>query len=98
MCSYKGGSWSSWQDVDEEVKNICSKVKPCVEEKTRESFTIFEPLTFRSQVVKGMNYDIVLYTGKQTCLQMRVWQDVAPVKLNVMSIAVFPLLTVSIKT
>uniref|UniRef100_A0AAY5EBE3 Cystatin domain-containing protein n=1 Tax=Electrophorus electricus TaxID=8005 RepID=A0AAY5EBE3_ELEEL len=39
---------------------ICFQVKPCVEEKTRESFTIFEPLTFRSQVVKGMNYDIVV--------------------------------------
>ncbi|XP_036421685.1 leukocyte cysteine proteinase inhibitor 1-like [Colossoma macropomum] len=74
MTSDMPGGWTEWREADAEVKDLCKKVKPIVEKKTGKNFAVFEPLTYRTQVVEGTNYDIKVYVGNDTCALLRVWQ------------------------
>ncbi|KAL6457728.1 hypothetical protein MHYP_G00346910 [Metynnis hypsauchen] len=58
MASVRSGGWTEWTDADEKVKSLCWTLKPEVEEKTGKTFTVFEALMYRTQIVEGTKYGI----------------------------------------
>ncbi|XP_037391209.1 cystatin-A-like isoform X2 [Pygocentrus nattereri] len=74
MTSAMPGGWTDWKDANEEVKELCKKVKPIVEKQTGKQFAVFETLTFRTQIVAGKNYNIKVYAGNNMCAVLEFWQ------------------------
>ncbi|XP_053469523.1 cystatin-A-like [Ictalurus furcatus] len=76
------GGWTEWRITDDDVKKICELVKPEAEEREKTKFTVYVPLNYRSQVVAGINYEMKVFVGNDSCndlcLLLRVFQGLGP--------------------
>ncbi|GCC45422.1 hypothetical protein chiPu_0029308 [Chiloscyllium punctatum] len=52
------GGFGTVQAVSEEIQDLAQKVKPQVESKLNCKLGIFHAISYRSQVVSGMNYTL----------------------------------------
>ncbi|XP_049573800.1 cystatin-B [Syngnathus scovelli] len=62
-------------NADEEIQEICDKVKSDAEEKTGKTFDVFIAKSYKSQVVTGTNYFIKVHVGGDDHVHMRVFKS-----------------------
>ncbi|KFO28096.1 Cystatin-B [Fukomys damarensis] len=53
------------------------KVKPQLEEKENRKYPVFEAVSYKTQVVAGINYFIKVHIGDENFLHLRVFQGLA---------------------
>nr|ACH48197.1 cell cycle-regulated histone H1-binding protein [Cyriopagopus schmidti] len=66
------GGTGEVREPDENVKEICEKVREEVQAKSGKQFQEFTPVSFRSQLVNGTNYFIKVRGGGDEHLHLRV--------------------------
>lgn len=54
------GGFGDYQEMNDEVKAIAMGLKPELEKRMNATFSNFTPIKFKSQVVAGTNYEIVI--------------------------------------
>jgi len=71
------GGFHEWLPATDEIQAIVDQVRDEVEALTNRvsPFTNYEPKTYRSQVVAGMNYDIRLDVGEYEYLEVSVFES-----------------------
>ncbi len=52
------GGWSDEKAVDENVVKLVNSLKADIETEVGQTFSMFTPILFRSQVVAGINYKV----------------------------------------
>ena len=57
----------------DEVKQIVKEIQPKIEERTKEKYTVFEAISFKSQVVKGVNYGVKILVDNESFLHARIF-------------------------
>ncbi|XP_060709442.1 stefin-C-like [Hemiscyllium ocellatum] len=72
------GGYGTVQAVSEEIQDLAQKFKPQVESKLNCKFEIFHAISYRSQVVAGMNYALKIVVGRgDDYIHMNVYQPLA---------------------
>ncbi|KAJ4461470.1 hypothetical protein PAPYR_2041 [Paratrimastix pyriformis] len=61
--------------VDDNVRQICARVRPQVEALAGQNFAQFEPVSYQVQVVAGLKYFVQVDTGAGT-REVKIWQKV----------------------
>jgi hypothetical protein len=70
------GSWSAESSpITESVYRICQDAKPQIEQILARTLDVFEPVHYRSQVVAGTIYDVLIKTGTNRFIQVRLWRQ-----------------------
>ena len=71
------GGASDAKEINDEVRDICDKVKPHVEAKLGRELGHFNPKSFKSQVVAGMNYFVKVCTDHAAGehIHVRIYRD-----------------------
>lgn len=71
------GGIGNEKPVDDNVHALVSQVKPHVEAKLGSTLNQFTPLTYKSQVVAGMNYFVKVQTGPGDTdhIVIRIYRD-----------------------
>jgi len=75
MSQKPGGVKPGAQPVNDEVRNIANQVKGAIETKLGKTFDHYEPETFTTQVVAGVNYFIKINVGNGEYVHARVYKD-----------------------
>ncbi|KAI3386568.1 hypothetical protein SNEBB_009484 [Seison nebaliae] len=68
------GGTSKVQEMTDEVKELAVSFRKAVELKTGRNFDVYEPKTFSTQVVAGMNYFIKIHVGNDKYIHLRIYQ------------------------
>ncbi|XP_068714002.1 cystatin-A1-like [Montipora capricornis] len=73
------GGFTKEMKATEEVQKICDQVKSQAEEKAGTTFNQFQAISYRSQVVAGMNYIIKVDVGNTpyNYVHLYVYQSLA---------------------
>lgn len=71
------GGFSEVKEATEEVQQICDQVKSQAEAKAKQTFDQFQAISYRQQVVAGMNYLIKVCVGSTSTsyVHMLVYQS-----------------------
>ncbi|KAJ0061366.1 hypothetical protein NL108_017300 [Boleophthalmus pectinirostris] len=88
----KCGGIEDPQPADAKVQTICDSVKSEVEKLTGENYKIFRALSYKKQLVAGMNYFIEVFIGGDKYLEVDVFWGLIdtnrePVVLRVLEIS-----------
>ena len=67
------GGFDEVKEVDEEVKVIALNMKGKAEEALGETFEVFEPILYTSQVVAGTNYNVKVHVGDERFIHMKIY-------------------------
>ncbi|KAI1286657.1 Cystatin-A3 [Halotydeus destructor] len=59
------------KEIDETAQSVCDQVRSEVEAKTGRKFTEFQPLSFKQQLVNGVNYFIKVKVDNGEHLHVR---------------------------
>ncbi|CAL8312489.1 unnamed protein product [Merluccius merluccius] len=68
------GGFGGHQPANEEVQQLCDKVKASVENVKNTSYEVFLAVTYKSQVVAGTNFDIKVHVGGEDHINIRVFR------------------------
>ncbi|KAF2073265.1 hypothetical protein CYY_005427 [Polysphondylium violaceum] len=60
--------------ITEEVKQAVEEVKPQVETKLSKTYCVFEPISYKKQVVAGVNYFVKVKTN-DGYVHLRIFRD-----------------------
>ncbi|KAJ8603093.1 hypothetical protein CTAYLR_006673 [Chrysophaeum taylorii] len=66
------GGFSDDREMTDEVREIAEALKREMEAALGETFAVFEPLSFSSQVVAGTNYNVKIHVGKDKSILAKV--------------------------
>lgn len=66
-----GGLSDEVKEADEDVRQICEKVRQEVETKAGRTFDEFTPLKYRTQLVNGVNYFVKVRVGSNEHIHVR---------------------------
>ena len=66
------GGFGEAKEVDETTTGIVTDIKPAVEEKLGKTFTKFEPVSFKTQVVAGTNYIVKVKIDDEKYIHIKV--------------------------
>ncbi len=66
------GGFGDVKEVDEEVTILATNMKEQVEENLGETFDIFEPILYTTQVVAGINYIIKVHVGNEKFVHIKI--------------------------
>ncbi|XP_008587686.1 PREDICTED: cystatin-B [Galeopterus variegatus] len=69
------GAASATQPATAETQDIADQVRAQLEEKEKKKFPIFKAVSFKSQVVAGMNYFIKVHVGDDDFVHLRVFRS-----------------------
>ena len=67
------GGFGDVMEVDEDVKILAKNMKEKVEETLGETFEIYEPILYTTQVVAGTNYKIKVKVGDEKYVHIKVF-------------------------
>ena len=67
------GGFGDVQECDEEIKIIALNMKDKVENTLGETFEVFEPILYTSQVVAGTNYNIKVHVGNERFVHIKIY-------------------------
>ena len=68
------GGFGNALDANDEVKNMAKEMKQQTEQKLGATFTEFEAVKYKTQVVAGTNYLIKVKVGPEQFVHIKVWQ------------------------
>ena len=68
------GGFGNALDANDEVKNMAKEMKQQTEQKLGATFTEFEAVKYKTQVVAGTNYLIKVKVGPKQFVHIKVWQ------------------------
>ena len=68
------GGFGNALDANDEVKNMAKEMKQQTEQKLGATFTEFEAVKYKTQVVAGTNYLIKVKVGPDQFVHIKVWQ------------------------
>ncbi|CAH3044763.1 unnamed protein product [Porites lobata] len=68
------GRLSPLKQADAEVQKICDQVKPQAEKMAGQEFPEFKAISYKTQVVAGINYFIKVHVGGPSYVHLRVFQ------------------------
>ncbi|XP_062964773.1 cystatin-B [Cynocephalus volans] len=69
------GAASATQPATAETQDIADQVRAQLEEKEKKKFPVFKAVSFKSQVVAGMNYFIKVHVGDDDFVHLRVFRS-----------------------
>ncbi|XP_006870873.1 PREDICTED: cystatin-B [Chrysochloris asiatica] len=69
------GGLSTSQPATPEIQEIADKVKAQLEEKENKKFDVFKAVSFKKQVVAGLNYFIKVHVGDEKFTHLRVYES-----------------------
>ncbi|XP_029002845.1 cystatin-A-like [Betta splendens] len=69
------GGFSDLQPATERIQNYCNEVKKQVEAKTNQKYVEFKAVTYRSQIVAGMNYIIEIQVNECHYIHVKLHQE-----------------------
>ena len=67
------GGFGDVMEVDEDVKILAINMKEKVEETLGETFEIYEPILYTTQVVAGTNYNIKVHIGDEKYIHIKIF-------------------------
>ena len=67
------GGFSKAKLATDDIKKIVKEIQPKIEERTNEKYNVFEAISFKSQVVKGVNYVIKVLVGDEKYIHIRIY-------------------------
>ena len=67
------GGFSKAKLATDDIKKIVKEIQPKIEERTNEKYNVFEAISFKSQVVKGVNYVIKVLVGNENYIHIRLY-------------------------
>ena len=67
------GGFKSVQKADDFIRNLVKNEKANIENKLDTTFTVFEPVEYKKQVVAGMNYLVKIKTDNDECLFVKIY-------------------------
>jgi len=67
------GGYDDWKDANDDVQSIADSVRSSAE-KLKGSFLVFKAVSYKAQVVAGMNYRIRMDVGMPTYLEIVVYK------------------------
>ena len=68
------GGFTGARDADDEVKAMAKELKAQTEEKLGATYSEFEAVSFKTQVVAGTNYLIKVKVGPEEYVHIKVWK------------------------
>jgi hypothetical protein len=72
--------------IDDDVKALVAAQKSAIEAKANATYTTFDVVSVRKQVVAGTNYFLKIAVGGGAHIDVVIWQKVAPVSYEVTSV------------
>ena len=67
------GGFSDVQECDEDVRIMALNMKERVENTLGETFDVFEPILYTTQVVSGTNYNIKVHVGNEKFIHIKIY-------------------------
>ena len=67
------GGFDDVKEVDEDVTIIALNMKERVEDTLGETFDIYEPVLYTTQVVAGTNYKIKVHVGDERFIHIKIY-------------------------
>ncbi|KAK0064893.1 cystatin-A [Biomphalaria pfeifferi] len=68
------GGLSELKDADDEVRNLINQVRHDLESKVGTTFTIYEAVSFKIQVVAGLNFFIKIQIEVDLYIHVRIFR------------------------
>ncbi|KAK7899206.1 hypothetical protein WMY93_020059 [Mugilogobius chulae] len=75
------GGVSKSQPADQKIQDMCNSLKGEVEKRTGMNYHTFRALSYRDQVVAGMNYYVEVHVGGKNCLELQIYDRFGPLSL-----------------
>ena len=67
------GGFGEVKEVDEDVKILAYNMKEKVENALGETFDVYEPVLYTSQIVAGTNYKIKIHVGNERYIHITIY-------------------------
>ena len=68
------GGFGEEREMIEEVALMVAALKEDIEVQAGETFETFDPISYKSQVVAGINYDVTVRTGDEKSVVVRIFK------------------------
>ena len=68
------GGFGEEHEMTEEVLSMVSALKEDIEVQAGEKFETFNPISYKSQVVAGINFDVTVRTGEAKSVVVRIFK------------------------
>lgn len=69
------GSIGDSKPADAEAQQVADAVRPVVQEQTKKSYEVYEVLSYKTQLVAGLNFFLKVKTADNNCLHLRVYKN-----------------------
>ena len=67
------GGFNEVREVDEDVRTLALNMREKVENTLGETFDVYEPVLYTSQVVAGTNYKIKVHVGDEKFVHIKIY-------------------------
>ena len=68
------GGYSQAQSPDEDIKSLVAQIKHEAETKLGKTFSVFEAVSYTSQVVGGKNYKVKVKVGENEYVHVKIFK------------------------
>jgi cystatin-A/B len=68
------GAYGEYKEITDEVRSLCNDVKTNIESNLNKTFTTFEPVSYKSQVVAGTNYLVKIKVDDGDYLHVKIFK------------------------
>lgn len=70
----KAGGFTDSKQITDEIKELTKSLKTEIEDKVQSSFELFEPISYKSQVVAGTNYLVKIKVGEGEYVHAKIYK------------------------
>lgn len=75
MSKMTGGISDKEEPANAEIQALVEEVKDQITGKMNASFNVFEPISYKTQVVAGRNYFVKIHVGNDQCIHARIYRN-----------------------